>query len=235
MSNIILKQGDCLELMKELPDESVDAVITDPLYFLPATHYQTRMKQLRNFADLGILEHFFKDFFEEVKRIVKPDGVNYIFCDGQSYPLFYFYLYKFTKSVRPLVWDKKTSINGYSWRHQHEIIIFGEMPDTKPVPSGDGDILRYSAVKIENRQHPAEKPIKLLETLIKKSTTESDTILDPFMGSGTTGVACQQLNRNFIGYEISPDYFKIAEKRINEAKAQKKLGIYNDYQNEEEI
>ena len=53
---------------------------------------------------------------------------------------------------------------------------------------------------------------------------ESDTILDPFMGSGTTGVACQQLGRNFIGYEISPDYFKIAEKRIKEAQAQKKLG-----------
>ena len=73
-------------------------------------------------------------------------------------------------------------------------------------------------------EHASPKPIPLMSRIIKTATNEGDIVLDPFMGSGTTGVACVQLNRNFIGYEISPDYFKIAEKRIGEAKAQKKLG-----------
>src|ERR1700685_1344108 len=169
---IDIKQGDCLELMKGLADESVDCIITDPPYFLPAVHYQTRKQFSRNFSDLGILESFFKNVFKEFSRVIKKNGTIYVFCDGQSYPLFYYHLYPFCKSVRPLIWDKKTSINGYSWRHQHELIIFAEMPQAKPVPSGDGDIIRYSAVKVDDRKHPAEKPIELLEQFIKKSTHE---------------------------------------------------------------
>ncbi len=211
-------QGDCLELMKEIENSSIDCIIIDPPYFLPATHYQTRKKQIRNFADLGILEFFFKNVFEEFKRIIKPTGTIYVFCDGQSYPLFWFYLYPFVKNVRPLIWDKKTSINGYSWRHQHELIIFAEMPEAKPIPSGDGDILRFSAVKLDNRIHPAEKPLDLLKCLISKSTKEGDLILDSFAGSGSTLIACKELNRNFIGIELSEEYCKIANERITKEK-----------------
>ncbi len=207
-------QGDCLEVMKDIPDNSIDLVLTDPPYFLPATHYQTRKSFSRNFSDLGILEHFIKDFFNEVKRVIKDDGVIYVFCDGQSYPLFYYHLYHFCKSVRPLIWDKKTSINGYSWRHQHELIIFAQMPKGKPVPTGDGDILRMSAVKVDERKHPAEKPAELLSLLINKSSKENDIVLDPFAGGGSTGVACKNLNRNYILIEKEPEYIKICEERI---------------------
>lgn len=209
-----LINGDCIEEMKKIADGSVDLVLTDPPYFLPAKHYQTRKDFSRNFSDLGVLEGFFRQVFIEIQRVLKPTGSIYFFCDGQSYPLFYWYIYHFTKSVRPLIWDKKMSINGYSWRHQHEIIIFAEMPKAKPIPTGDGDIVRYSAVKVGLRQHPAEKPIDLIFALIEKSSNENDTILDPFMGSGTTGVACKNLNRNFIGIELDTGYFEIAKKRI---------------------
>ncbi len=208
--------GDCLEVMKDIPDGSVDLVLTDPPYFLPATHYQTRKRFSRNFSDLGILEHFIKDTFQEFNRITKDNGILYIFCDGQSYPLFYYHLYPFCKSVRPLIWDKKTSINGYSWRHQHEIIIFAEMPNAKPIPSGSGDIIRYSAVKVNDRIHPAEKPLELLKELLEKSSKENYLILDPFLGSGTTAVAAKQLNRNFIGIEISEKYCEIARQRLRQ-------------------
>ncbi len=204
--------GDCLDVMKGIPNKSIDLIVTDPPYFLPATHYQTRKQFSRNFSDLGILEHFYKDFFKECNRITKK--VIYCFCDGQSYPLFYYHLYPFCKSIRPLIWDKKTSINGYSWRHQHELIIFAEMPNIKPIPSGDGDILKYSAVKVDNRTHPAEKPIDLISALITKSSDINDLILDPFMGSGTTINACINLNRKYIGIELSPEYCEIARKRI---------------------
>jgi len=88
------------------------------------------------------------------------------------------------------------------------------MPEAKPVPTGDGDILRYSAVKVDNRKHPAEKPVDLTKALIEKSTTESQIILDPFMGSGTTLVAARLLGRRAVGIEISEEYCKIAVDRL---------------------
>lgn len=218
-STVDLRLGDCLELMRDIPAGSVDAIITDPPYFLPAMHYQTRKQFRRNFSDLGILESFFRNWFEQAARVIKPHGVMYIFCDGQSYPMFYYHAYLISKSLRPLIWDKMVAFNGYSWRHQHELVLFAEMPEAKPVPTGDGDILRFRAVPVNDRQHPAEKPVELLEKLMAK-TPENAVVLDPFMGSGSTGVACVRLNRNFIGMEIDPTYFAIAQKRIAGAQAQ---------------
>ena len=77
----------------------------------------------------------------------------------------------------------------------------------------------------QKRLHPTQKPIALMEWCIKLFTNEGDTILDPFMGSGTTGVACARLNRNFIGIEINPQYFEIAQRRIAEAQAQMTLNF----------
>lgn len=205
--------GDCIEEMKKLPDGSIDLVITDPPYFIPAQHYQTRKNFSRNFGDLGVMEFFFKEVFKQFKRVVKPEGRIYIFCDGQSYPLFYYHLFHFCKNVRPLIWDKKTSINGYSWRHQHELILFAEMPKTKPVPSGDGDILRCSAVKVDKRQHPAEKPVELLKLLVEKSSKVGDIVLDCFAGSGSVMEACLQCNRKYIMIEKELDYFQVMEAR----------------------
>lgn len=207
--------------MREMEGESIDLIVTDPPYFLPVNHYGAKIRLKtksifrRNFADLGILEHFFKDVFKEFARIIKPTGRIYIFCDGQSYPLFYYYLYPYCKSVRPLIWDKTTSLNGYSWRHQHELIIFAEMPEAKPVPTGDGDILKFKGVKMNDRQHKAEKPVDLLKELIKKSSNEGDIILDPFVGVGSTLMACKSLGRKGIGIELSPEYCKIGRTKLN--------------------
>ena len=86
-----LYHGDCLQIMPEL--EPVDLVLTDPPYFLPAQHYQTRKQFKRNFSDLGILEYFFKSFFKVTENALKKTGSIYLFCDGQSCPLFYYYAY----------------------------------------------------------------------------------------------------------------------------------------------
>ena len=216
---------DCLEGMKQIDDNSIDCIITDPPYFLPAQHYATRKFQMRNFVDLNFLEHFFKEVFNEYKRIIKQIGHIYIFCNGQSYPLFWFYLFPFCKSVRPLIWDKKTSINGYSWRHQHELIIFAEMPKVKPIPSGDGDILRCNAVKVDSRKHPAEKPIDLLIKLIEKTTKPNQIVLDTFVGCGSTIIACKRLHRHYLGFELSKEYYDIALKQLLDDKKQIGLGI----------
>jgi DNA modification methylase len=206
--------------MKSMPDKSVDAVITDPPYFLPATHYSTRSRSARSLSDLSMLEHFYHDIFVELARVTKPTGSWYVFCDGQSYPAFYVSAYPHVKALRPLIWDKVVSFNGYTWRHQHEIIMFAELPEAKPIPTGDGDILRNRAVPINDREHLAEKPTDLLAQLVRKC---GQIIFDPFVGGGSTGEAVLDEGKKFIGCEIDPTYFAIAEKRVHEATLQPQL------------
>jgi len=212
---VTIYHGDCREILPTL--EKVDLVLTDPPYFIPAKHYETRRLFRRTFGDLGILESFFKGLFDDLDKVLKQDGLLYMFCDGQSYPLFYYYAYFITKAVRPLIWDKKVSFNGYYWRHQHEIILFGVRPEKHKIPTGDGDILRYSAVKVDKRMHPAEKPIDLLSHIIRATASEDATILDPFLGSGTTAYCAKKLGRKCIGIEISEDYCRIAAQRCAQA------------------
>ena len=214
MEDVRLIFGDALEVLRTLDSNSVDAVVTDPPYFLPAAHYNTRTGTARSLADLCILEHFFRDVFTAIRRVLKADGFAYIFCDGQSYPAFYVTAYAHFRSLRPLVWDKQTSINGYSWRHQHELILFCASAESPNVKTGDGDVLRCRAVPVDDREHLAQKPVELLARLIDKTTPAGGVVLDPFMGSGATGIAAMQTGRQFVGIDVDPNYFAIAEKSI---------------------
>ena len=131
---------------------------------------------------------------------------------SNSYPLFFVKAYPIFKNLRCLVWDKQTAFTGYTWRHQHELILLGEMVNAPVVKTGDGDILKCRAVKVLDRVHPAEKPVELLERLIGKQNGRF--VFDPFFGSGSTGVACKNLGRDFIGIELNPEYCEIAKKRL---------------------
>ena len=211
---IKLIHGDCLEKMKEIKAHSVNLILTDPPYFLPSAHYSVRDSTYRSLSDLSTLEYYFSAVFKEVDRLLDDDGHCYMFCDGQSYPIFYVTGYRYFKALRPLIWDKIVCINGYAWRHQHEIIIFGERENAKPIKTGDGDIIKCRAVPIKERIHLAEKPLELLKKLIDK--IKPDIICDPFMGSGSTGEAAKYLGYDFIGIEKDLEYFNIAKKRIAE-------------------
>jgi DNA modification methylase len=137
-----------------------------------------------------------------------------VFCDAQSYPIFYQTMYPYCEHVRLLVWDKICSYNGFTWRHQHELIAWGEKEDTPRVPSGDGDVLKYRGVMQEDRNHPAEKPVPLLCKLIAKVTKMGDVVLDPYMGSGSTCVAAHHLERRYIGIELNKDFLEVAKRRV---------------------
>jgi site-specific DNA-methyltransferase (adenine-specific) len=208
-----LYHGDALAVLAELPTSSVDALITDPPYFLPASHYSTRTGSFRSLADLSMLEHFFRDAFHEFARILRPTGVAYVFCDGQSYPAFYAVAFERFPKVRPIIWDKQTSINGYAWRHQHELILFAERPEAPKVPTGDGDIIAERAVPIGDREHLAQKPVPLLRRLVQK-TKPGGVVLDPFMGSASTGVAALIEGRRFVGVEMGEHYAEVAANRL---------------------
>lgn len=215
---ITVYHGDCVDVMRSLPAQSVDSVITDPPYFQPASHYvptRTEGPARKTLADTSILQHFFSAFISECARVLRNDGSIYVFCDGQSYPIAFTALYPFVKRVRPIVWDKITSFNGYTWRHQHELIAWGELEETPRIATGDGDIIRCNAVPVSERLHPAQKPVDLLLRLIEK-TPKGGTILDPFCGSGTTAVAALRAGRNFIGAELDGNYCDIAARRLGQ-------------------
>ena len=118
-----------------------------------------------------------------------------------------------------LVWNKTVYALGGNYRSQHELIVFASMGKARRLNYHDlGNVLDFK--RVSNGCHPTEKPVSLIRKIVEYSTDEGATILDPFMGSGTTGVACVQTNRNFIGIEIEPKYYDIAERRIKEAQLQ---------------
>ena len=185
--------GDCLEVMKSMPDKSVDDVITDP----PYPDYYISEYQYRD----GLID-FLKDY--SCRQLV-------FWSAKVEFPLDYTAIH---------IWDKKLRAGSHYERiferNGHATYtVFTHCSNNNPIT---GQMLRdpYTG-------HRSQKPIALMVELIEKFTKEGDTILDPFMGSGTTGVACVQTGRNFIGIEIDPTYFAIAEKRIKEAQAQMKL------------
>jgi site-specific DNA-methyltransferase (adenine-specific) len=201
--------------MKKIADGSVDLIVTDPPYSFPTNQFrpEARISQ-RTFGDFSTYQHFFTSFLNEATRTLKKEGDIYVFCDEVFYavlfPLFYSRFY----STKMVVWNKKRIGMGGGWRRQYEIIIHARMLPAK-TKSGDGDIIECSPVR--DKLHQSQKPVELIEKLLSKNPLMGGTVLDPFMGSGTTGVACKNLNRNFIGIELDETYYNIAKQRIEGA------------------
>lgn len=244
MPNIILKQGDCLELMKEIRDESIDLVVTDPPYNI--SNYGNSLTKKGNEivkADFGdwdkwedIEEYFLwtLKWVKEIDRIIKKQGSFYSFFDNHYADHLTYLIEKQTnfKQKTPIVLIKNNPIphirktNFRSAFERATLFIKDEnkKPKTFNFLSQKEMInaIRYNIGQKETI-HPTEKPLEIIERFIKISSNENDLVLDPFLGSGTTGVASVKYKRNFIGFEISPDYFNIADKRIREANSQRKL------------
>ena len=214
---IDLRQGDCLELMKDIPDKSIDMIITDPPYSTPVITGFGR-KQVKNVADLSIQETYMKTLKSEFERILKPEAPVFIFCDDRYYPSIYRAFYDW-KNVQMLIWDKGKIGMGKPFRKRHELLIYANRESIDYYRTENithyPTVLNYSVVSEHERVHPAQKPVKLLQDLIIGFSKDGDTILDCFMGSGSTGVACINTNRNFIGIELDEKYFNIAKERIN--------------------
>lgn len=218
IGNATLYHGDCLEILPTL--KKADAIVTDPPYALPTMIAQGR-EVTRNVGDLSIIETAFRVHASAWKKALKPDGRAFVFCDGTSYPSLFRATYGEFQSAL-LVWDKGRIGMGREFRKSHELILHCWMPDTPAFGDGVGraDILKHSPVSSEARVHPAEKPTNLIADLLRVS---GQTIIDPFMGSGTVGVACVDLSRNFIGIEIEERYFDLACERIRAANSQGRL------------
>lgn len=220
---------DCLEGLAAVPDQSVDAIITDPPYFLSMGHAGSNtnaqasemLNSNRCFDDLAICTPFYKQLFAEYARVLKPTGSFYFFTDWRGYA-YYFPLINAALPVRNMiVWDKKSAAGSF-YSFAHELVIFGTyLPKTK---GGVGtNVWRMagfsSGAKKTNgkKVHPSQKPVELIEKMIQDSTEPGAVVLDTFMGSGTTAVACLRTGRNFIGFELNERYHAIAQQRIEDA------------------
>jgi len=241
---IDLKQGDCLELMKTIPDGSVDMVLTDPPYGTTACKWDTVI-------DLDAM-------WAELKRIVKPNGAIVMMASQPFTSMLVMSNPRWFK--HSWVWEKNAGSNFGAMQYQpmkeHEdVVVFSAKSPTynpqmqpraesgramisagiKSKASKGADVygglnqgydnssqnpdLRFPrSIQRFNRErgyHPTQKPVALMEYLIKTYTNEAETVLDFTMGSGTTGVAAKNLNRNFTGIELDEEYFKIAQERID--------------------
>ena len=222
-----LNNSESLSLMKELKVNSIDAIITDPPY---------NISRDNNFATMGRAGIDFgewdKDFnltswIKVAEPLLKKGGNIVIFNDWKN-------MTNITKSleengfeVKDLIRWKKTNAmprnRDRRFITDYEVAVwavkkggkwtFNRLSDTYEIPEIVGGLTPKSE-KIEGG-HPTQKPIYVMKWLIERLTNEGDVVLDPFMGSGTTGVACKELNRNFIGIEIDENYYNIAYKRIN--------------------
>lgn len=214
---INIKCGDCLELMNEIPDNSVDCIITDPPYCVGITSNGIKS----TFSDFYLTKPFWEQIFREWSRISKDDINIYMFTDWRTYPFIYPIFYKYFIVRNLIVWEHGLLRPGNWYRGSHELIIFATKGKSKrKFGGGEKDIIRIKPESSElhpNRVHPSQKPVKLLEKIILNSTDKGEIVLDNTMGSGSTGVACVNTKRSFIGYEIDEKYFDIAKGRIAQA------------------
>ena len=207
--------GDCSEIVPKLTKGlGFDAVITDPPYAIP-TLIASGRENTRSVGDLSIVETAFRVYFEQWSDVLAVSGRVFVFCDGTSYPVMFRAAFN-TMASALLIWDKGQIGMGREFRKSHELILHAWRKEAPIYADGVGraDILKYAPVPTEARTHPAEKPVALIADLVRPSGA---VILDPFMGSGTTGVACVKLGRRFVGVEIEPKYFDIACRRIEAA------------------
>lgn len=217
--SVTLYHGNCLDVLASVEPRSIPLVVTDPPYFTPPAQFVSgRSSHQRSLSNLSLLDHFYKDFFAALMPTVRADGSIYIFCDGQSYPLYYAYLYERVKSLRLLVWDRGTAVNGYSWRYRCQYILFAQMHEAPAVKTGDSDLLVCKSVPVGQREHPAEKPVELLSRFIEKSSDLGDVVLDCFAGSGSTGAACLATGRRFLGVELNLGHAESASARMRSAR-----------------
>lgn len=234
--SIELLQGDCLELMKDIPNKSVDMILAD----LP---YGTTRNKWDSVIPLEPL-------WEQYKRVIKDNGAIVLTAQTPFDKILGASNIKMMKYE--WIWQKDGGTGHLNAKkmpmkdHENILVFYKRLPTYNPqmrqgepyvqksgkgssnygeqrqvVTHNKGERYPLTVIKFNRDRgglHPTQKPVALFEYLIKTYTNEGDTVLDNVMGSGTTGVACKNLNRNFIGMELDEDYFKIAKERIESHK-----------------
>lgn len=220
---------DCLVGMKNIPNESIDLCVTDPPYKLTSRGNSGTMSGYwaTGAAKSGMVFDYnnidIEEYLPEFYRILKADAHCYIMCNNVNLPHFFDVIGKSRfHFVKLLVWDKQSKICGRYYMGQVEHIFMLRKGNDKPINNcSQGDLLSFSNFKREkdrngNNLHDSMKPVPLMQCLIENSTMKDEVVLDPFIGSGTTALACIRSKRHYVGYEIDPKYYNVSLKRIHD-------------------
>lgn len=230
----MIHNADCMDILKTIDSETIDCVVTDCPYHIvggggtieprknePGGIFSRRKgsdDQIHN-AKSGKLfnsnEIEFSEWMPEIYRVLKHDTHCYIMINARNYVELLGEAedvgFKFQQL---LVWDKGNATPNKWYMNAYELILMLRKGYAKYINNiGTSNILRVPNIT-RVKYHPTEKPTELMKIFIENSTNKGDVVLDPFMGSGSTGVACKELGREFIGIEIDQKYYDIAEKRI---------------------
>ena len=217
-----LIHGDCLEEMMKLADDGVkvDMICTDPPYLM---NYKTGRrkdkthdfcKPIANDTNFELI----KDIMPLLFELLNQDGAIYMFCNANHIDYFKQQIEQHFTLKNILIWVKNNWSAGDlkgAYAKQTEFILYAVKGRHVLNGARDTDTLYYNRVVGNMQLHQNQKPVDLCKYLINKSSNENDVVLDCFMGSGSTGVACLQTNRNFIGIELEEKYYNIAKKRCS--------------------
>lgn len=239
--SVQLLQGDCLEIMKEIPDGSVDMVLADPPYssgglFAGDRKASTRTKycdkdyngsaRFQNFSGDNMDQRSFTEFMRSVlskcRQKAKPESICAVFVDWRNIASMIDAIQAAGWIYRGIAcWNKGNARNiPGRYRQDCEFIVWGtngpKTVDWTPGFPAYPGFYSEKSVSTKKKHHQTEKPVELLEKLLAICPV-GGLVLDPFMGSGSTGVAAVNTGRNFIGMELDPGYFETARKRISEA------------------
>lgn len=214
---------ECIEGMKKMSDNSIDLIVTDPPYLV---NYKTnRRKNKEHRFTKAILndnnEQLIIDYINECYRVLKDNSAMYMFCSSDKVDFFKQQLEKKFKIKNMVIWVKNNHTAGDlkgSFGRKYEIIFLV----VKGVKHFNGkrltDIWEFDKVSGKNQVHQNQKPLELIKLCIEKHSDENDIILDGFMGSGTTAIACMNTNRNYIGFELDEGYYNVSLDRIEKHK-----------------
>lgn len=227
IGDAVLYCGDCLEILPTLP--KVDAVVTDPPYGINTK--SDGMGKLNPWADLCNSAFWYAEWLRQCRLLLAakdPRGFGslWTFLNWRSLVTFQKAACDIGWSIESLlVWDKQWIGPGGTkgLRPSYELVALFCHGEYGVADRGEPDIQRWKWSSMKPNGHPAEKPLEGLEWIVGHAANRGDAILDPFMGSGTTGVACANLGRKFIGIEIERRYFDIACDRIENAQRQVRL------------
>ena len=194
--------GDCLEVMKELPDRCVDAVVTDPPYG-NGTQYLSYEDTKGNLSNLVRL------FMPEALRIARGVFVTSGVANMWLYP----------QPTWTLAWVNPAGVGSSSWGFScwQPILAYGKDPFLEDCKGRRSDVYFQKHTDKDKNEHPCNKPYNVMRWILERTTRSGAVILDPFLGSGTTAVACVETGRHFIGIELEEKYCEIARRRVAEA------------------
>lgn len=230
MEKIVMCNEDCIQTMKYLVGGGwkVDLVIADPPYLMKS-HTDYKKDKSHRFCKPIMNSHnpvLIKNMIKYVYRLLDDDSAFYCFCNSNHVDFFKKEIEKYFKVKNILIWVKNNHTAGDlkgAYGKKTEFIIYAVKGRHELNGKRDTDVLYYDRVGNGDRLHQNQKPLELIEYLIGKSSYPKDVVLDPFMGSGTTGVACQNMNRSFIGVELDEYYYDVACKRLKRNKHRKEI------------